>query len=769
MPLPHTSSIRAVLHFKRIALSLIMLSTTVAAEDLEEVVILADQLFKDTTVVSPSSVITAEQLESINLINVEDSLAYEPGLIVRKRFIGDANGVIGLRGSNMFQTTRSMVFADGMPLHYHLQTRYRGAPRWSLVSPSEIDQVEVVYGPYSSEYSGNAMGGVVNLVTRQPGTERIELESGFFSQQYDVLNTDETLTGHRLFASYENTYGDLGLFASYMRLQNEGQPQSQLFAKPGSGNATATVASGAISGVNEFGDTGIYFADSGPEEATTDLYKLKLFYHLDNIQLRGSVAYEQRNRMQNQNNNFLRDDNGNAIFDRRVEFDGNVYDTYQYGRSRLQDRIQDRDSIVAGVGASIELTPNWVADSFYSVFKILEDIETRSGNNPESSDYESDNERFKARITEYDDTGWEIFDIKFATESLAGNDLQRLSLGAHYDEYKLTYIVDDYNSITGLRDDDEIDGNAETGRADSGGAASTWALFAQYGYQLTDNWDLSLGLRYEDWQTEKGFLGGTESEARSKGGWSPKLSLAWMPNDELEVRYSAAKALRFPVIEELYVNVVDGSGTSMISDPTLEPEDGVFHNLSFASNTENSSKRLNIFHEVIEDVIFNQRASNGVSTFLPVGEVTTTGVELIWEQRQFMNTRLDIRHNLTYTDAEITDNVFNPSYVGNDFPRTAKWRSNLILSYQWRDDFNAAMNMRYASDSFGSLNNTDTVDNVFGAQDGFLMVGLKANWQLSKSLKLSAAVDNLFDEQAYVYHPWPGRTFHLKASYELSR
>ena len=229
--------------------------------------------------------------------------------------------------------------------------------------------------------------------------------------------------------------------------------------------------------------------------------------------------------MQDQSNNFLRDDDGDIIFDRRVEFDGNVYDTYQYGRSRLQDRIQDRDSIVAGVGASIELTPNWVADSFYSVFKILEDIETRSGNNPESASYESDNERFKARITEYDDTGWEIFDIKFATESLAGNDLQRLSLGAHYDEYKLTYIVDDYNSITGLRDDDEIDGNAETGRADSGGAASTWALFAQYGYQLTDNWDLSLGLRYEDWQTEKGFLGGTESEARSKGGWSPKLSL----------------------------------------------------------------------------------------------------------------------------------------------------------------------------------------------------------------------------------------------------
>ena len=62
------------------------------------------------------------------------------------------------------------------------------------------------------------------------------------------------------------------------------------------------------------------------------------------------------------------------------------------------------------------------------------------------------------------------------------------------------------------------------------------------------------------------------------------------------------------------------------------------------------------------------------------------------------------------------------------------------------DDFNAYEYALYRH-SFGSLNNTDTVDNVFGAQDGFLTVGLKANWQFSKSLKLSAAVDNLFDEQ----------------------
>ena len=78
-----------------------------AEQTIEEIVIIGDQLFKDTTVVSPTSIITAEDLASINMSTVEDALMYEPNLIIRKRFIGDPNGVIGMRGSNMFQGSRT--------------------------------------------------------------------------------------------------------------------------------------------------------------------------------------------------------------------------------------------------------------------------------------------------------------------------------------------------------------------------------------------------------------------------------------------------------------------------------------------------------------------------------------------------------------------------------------------------------------------------------------------------------------------------------------
>jgi iron complex outermembrane receptor protein len=381
----------------------------------------------------------------------------------------------------------------------------------------------------------------------------------------------------------------------------------------------------------------------------------------------------------------------------------------------------------------------------------------------------ADNQAYKARITEYDNTGWQIVDLKFATEAWLGNDRQRLSVGVHYDDYKLNYIVDDYNSIAGLRDTDETDGNAATGRADSGGKASTAAAFFQYGYALSEHWDLALGLRYEDWQAEEGFIGATQIAERSETGLSPKLSLAWESTEGLNLRYSVARALRFPVIEELYVNDSKGAGAATISDPSLKPEDGIFHNLGFVQAIDKGSVAVNLFYEVIDDVIFNQRATTGTSTFLPVGEVTTSGAEFIWEQRQIFASAVDIRFNLSHVDAEITDNVFNPSFEGKQFPRSPKWRSNLMLSYRLSPQWDMGASVRYASNSYGELDNSDTASHVFGAQDSFVFVGTKLNWQASSALKLSAGIDNLFNEQAYVFHPWPGRTYHVQAKYQLGQ
>ncbi|MDP2283904.1 MAG: Plug domain-containing protein, partial [Pseudohongiella sp.] len=134
----------------------------------------------------PSSILTQQDLVSINVTTTEDVVKFEPSLVIRRRFIGDANGTMGMRGSNMFQTSRSMVFADGVPLHYLLQSRFNGAPRWTMVSSSEIAQVEVLYGPFSAEFSGNSMGGVVLNESAIPQEREFHFDSSYFSQDFSA-------------------------------------------------------------------------------------------------------------------------------------------------------------------------------------------------------------------------------------------------------------------------------------------------------------------------------------------------------------------------------------------------------------------------------------------------------------------------------------------------------------------------------------------------------------------------------------------------------
>ena len=750
-------------------LSLLGGSLNAAEDAIEEIVIVGDQLFRDTTDVSPTSVITAEDLAAINMSTVEDALMYEPNLIIRRRFIGDPNGVIGMRGSNMFQGSRTMVFADGMPLHYHLQTRWSGSPRWSLVSPSEIEAAEVIYGPYSAEYGGNAMGGVVNLYTRNPTERKINIETGFFSQSYDVLKTDESYTGKKLFASIEDRVGNTSYFLSLNRLDNEGQPQTQHRSSTSKRSASVTGASGTLSGLDEKGRDIIYFGDSGPEESLTELVKLKIIHDMGKFQLRGNIAYEQRERDESSPNNYLRDVSGNVFYDRNFSLSDDpskVYDTTSYGTSVFQNRMQERDSLLIGLGIGGALTENgWLFDAYFSNFEILDDIEIRTGRHPHAPDYQSANARFAGRITEFDDTGWQIFDFKLGTNTLLGNENMRLSLGFHGDNYELNVEPYRYNAFNGIKG---------SSRGASGGEVSTKALYAQWGLTLNEKWDLSLGLRYEEWESSGGYFGDQSDITdrhtnRDENGASPKLSLAYLLDDSITIRYSSARAIRFPIIEELYRN--ESSGVRQFAgNASLEPEDGIHHNLSIEKLTGTGSVTVNLYKETIDDVIFNFTEitnSTNISTALPVDEVDTEGVEFVYNNTGFLDPNLSLRFNVNYADAEVTKSALNPSLEGNEFPRMPKWRANALFNYSLTNDVNIGLGLRYASNSYGRLDNLDRENNIFGAQDDFLLTNIRGNWQISDELSISTGIDNITNEEVYVYHPWPSRTFFLEGKYHF--
>ncbi len=753
-----------------VTLSILHGTAALSDETIPTLTVSSDLLFRDTSIVSPTSKITAEQARGINVTTTEDIVSHEPNLIIRKRYIGDSNGTIGIRGSNMFQTTRTMVTADGLPLHYFLQTSYSGSPRWSLVGSDEVESAEVIYGPYSAEYGGNSMGGVVKLKTRDPQKRRIVLQGTLFSQDYDTLDTNEYFNGGKGFASFEDKFGNLGLYLSYSHLENDSQPQTQ-FAASESG-AGGTVVSGATPGTEEHGNPVTYYGDSGPDHVTTDLFKIKANYDIGDYQIRGSVAYEDRKREQDEVNNFLTDASGNSVYDNNVTtLSGTNFTTSSYGASVFQERTHDRESLLLGLGLTGPLgdDSDWIFDIYATSFDILKDEEERTGRNPEDPTFVAANTAFGGRLTEYDDTGWKTLDAKIGTETLRGDENQRLSLGYNYSQYELEIEPFRYDAINNIKG---------TTRGASGGETFTHSIFAQWGWLFDPKWDLSLGLRYDDWRGENGFFddnadgfltGSEKHDDRHESGFSPKFSLAHFMTDKTTIRYSAARALRFPVTEELYQNVNEALQVS-VADANLEPEDGIFQNLMIEHQIKDGFVRFNLFYEDVDDVIFSQNVTvNGgtLRTFLPVDTVKTKGAEFVYNQNRLMGTQLNTRFNVSYTDAEISKNKLDTSLEGNSFPRLPNWRANLLADYPLAKNLEAHGGIRYASNSYGDLDNSDDEEQVFGAQDEYIFVNAKMNWQATKTTQFSLGVDNIFNEEAYVHHPWPSRTFFLEAKLVL--
>ncbi len=729
-----------------------------AAAELDELVVEGSSTQAPTThYTSPTTRITDIEAESISVTTVEDFIKYEPGMVVRRRYIGDSNGVVGMRGSNMFQTTRTMVYADGLPLHYLLQTRFSGAPRWSLVAPDETKAVEVVYGPFSAEYSGNAMGGVINIETKLPQKREFHAESSFFAQDYNHLGTDKTFEGNRQFFSYGDKYNDLSLYLFHSRLENESQPQSIRYntSKPLAGGET--VVTGAYTGQTSTGGDIINYADSGGEDVITNLTKLKLGYEFGDWLARLTLAYEDRDK-ETDPNNYLLDASGNPFWSGEASFNGRAVTVR---RSHFSVSEQNRETMLVGVGLEGPIGTNgWIMEANFSYFDVMEDENRQSDENPDDPTYDR-----SGRVTEYDDTGWETLDLKAHTERFLGRNDMSFVAGYHYDHYSLE--IHSYNSS------DYTTGEKTSRRQSTGGDTFTHAIFGQWGWDFAPAWDLALGARYEQWKMEDGFYykySTSEMENykdRTERGFSPKASLGFTPEGPWKYRYSVARAYRFPIVEELYKNEEATNSTS-IADADLEPEIGIHHNLMAERRIPGGFLRFNLYREVIDDVIFQQRitlpSSTTVSSFLPIDEVTTTGLEFMLQQQRVLNTNLDIRFNVTYTDSEVTQHDADPSVEGNTMPRMPEWRSNLLLSYHINTMWDSSVGIRYASNSYGRLDNTDDEEQVFGAQDSYTFVDLKLNFRPTKESRIGFGIDNVTDEKAFVYHPWAQRSFYVEGS-----
>ncbi len=731
-------------------------------DNLEEVRIWGTSVnSRDAGYTSANSILLPEDMQAINATTTEDLVKFEPSLVIRRRFIGDSNGTLGLRGSNMFQTARSMVFADGVPLHYLLQSRWNGAPRWTMVSASEIEKVEVLYGPFSAEYSGNAMGGVVLIETGTPQEQELHVDISHITQQFAAYGFDDNLNGHKSFISYGNKTGGFSYYLSWNHLDNQAHPQTFRGAAPdAAAPASPTPVTGSLYGLDARARSRVWYGDTGVVDTTTNNYKIKLGYEWEHWQTLVNIAFEDR-ASENSGNSTIRDTNGNTLWSgSSLEENGRFF---SFNSERINHNLLDRESLSIGLRVKGSLSQQHQLELNLNQFDIRKDARAASKLNPLDPAYTTDGE-----VTAYDNSGWRTAEAKLRSQFNWLNGLEVVT-GLRVESYELNLNQFDSPNYK----------NAVKGDLTSqfGGQTDIQALFAQLNLELTTHWDISTGLRYEVFNSHGGYYSDeinsqytvVYAPKDTQEHASPKFSVGYAPNSTWQFRYAIAKAYRFPIVEELFRQYQSYNSINL-SNPDLRPENGTHHNLMAERQLTNGYIRVNLFHETVKNAIESQSTTTNdgvsLSTFVPLDETQATGLEFIVNQYDIFD-HLDIRFNLTYTEAEIIENQANPEWEGNEFPRIPKWRSNLLALYNITDQWNLGVNAQYASDVYGRIQNDDTIDNVYGAQDSYTRIGLKSRYQFNQHVQASVGIDNITNEIAYVAHPWPGRTLYFNLSYDL--
>jgi len=129
--------------------------------NLDEIVVIASK-FPEKLLDSVASVevITEEEIEMAQANNLADILSSVSGLEISD--YGNVGGIkaISIRGSSPEQV---LVMIDGRPAN-DPQT---GKIDLGLIPASIIEKVEIYRGPASAIYGANALGGVVNIITKK--------------------------------------------------------------------------------------------------------------------------------------------------------------------------------------------------------------------------------------------------------------------------------------------------------------------------------------------------------------------------------------------------------------------------------------------------------------------------------------------------------------------------------------------------------------------------------------------------------------------------
>lgn len=718
--------------------------------------------------------ITREQIaQTINATDSEDALKYFPSLLVRKRYIGDYNhAILSSRASGTGNSARSAVYADGILLSNYLGngiangTNY--APRWGLVTPEEIERVDVLYGPFSAAYPGNSVGAVVDYITRMPTQFEAHAKLNGFTQNFKLYGSDSRFSGSQASASLGNRSGDWSWFINANRTESAGQPltfatRTLSTAAPAAG---ATVVSGAVPGLNTRNVPWLLLGGATQYETRQDHLKFKLAYDFSSTVRASYTLGYWKNTAENRSQSYLRDAAGTPVYSGNVSINGRGY-TLAASDFGVSNEALTHVMHGLSVKSNTQGTWDWeVAASLYDYQK--DQVRAATSAQPGALNGGA------GTLQDQDGTGWNTLAFKgiWRPEGVQGAHI--VDFGFQQDSYQLRILKSAAaNWLTS---------GPGAVVSDVGGKTRLRSLYAQDAWAFAPRWKTVLGARLENWTASGGFTSfgagspaNTGYASRSDNAVSPKGALSYQWSSDTVLKASVGRAVRFPTVGELY-GATATVNSQYINDPHLKPEKSWTTELTAEKDLGNALLRLTFFTEDTRDALYSQTtfdpaANANISRVQNVGRIKTQGVELAFSGNDVLKKGLDLSGSITYADSRIKENGGFVAVAGDTLgkyqPRVPVWRATAVANYRFTPQLSGSFAARYSGRQYSSLDNADVNGFAYQGTSKYFTTDVRLRYQVNKQWSAAVGIDNLNNDQYWNFHPYPQRTFMAELNFSL--
>ncbi|MGH8334667.1 MAG: TonB-dependent receptor, partial [Pseudomonas sp.] len=284
--------------------------------------------------------------------------------------------------------------------------------------------------------------------------------------------------------------------------------------------------------------------------------------------------------------------------------------------------------------------------------------------------------------------------------------------------------------------------------------ANTYALYVFDTLELSEQWLVNMGLRYDHFDTQYRTFDSAGATVINKGVPAKgkdtsefvtgQFGVIYKPAENGSIYASYATSATPPgatLGEGMDGNplggTVDRNKDVLKSD--MEPE--TTKNYEIGTKWDLLNDRLSLTADIFRTEKENARVQVDTTSYENAGKTRVQGIELSASGK--ITDKWQVFAGYAYMDSEQVDaGPLNRANEGNELPNTPKNSASLWTTYQVTPKLTIGGGAFYVDDVFGSVANTTMVDS-------YVRYDAMAAYKLSKNVDLQLNVQNLTDETYY--------------------